>query len=291
MASAAAAALRPSMSMGAAALGRLSSSTGTPLLRPLLPLTQTASLSTSVALLKRHTYPGARSNKDANKKRGQSALRRSGTRWRLSTTDEPLPQPVPRDQLPQIETDPDHGLWDFFPSRETVANTPEEDAKHGRSWSVEELRGKSWDDLHRLWWVCVKERNRIATGNWERKKSGLGFGDAEATERDHEVRATMRAIKHTLTERFYLWEDAVKVAETDPEVDLSGTGPPFTPKTYLEDVEEGAEGAEGAEGKAEEGQAAEAVQETTEQKAEEPAAADPATIPATSKAPTEAPRL
>ena len=98
----------------------------------------------------------------------------------------------------------------------------------------------------------------------------------------------MRAIKHVLTERFYLWEDAVKLAETDEEVDLSGTGQPFTPKTYLEDVE----GAEGVEGETE-GQAAEAVQETTEQKAEEPAAAaaDPVTIPATSKPPAEAPRL
>ena len=185
----AAAALRPSLSMGAAGLVRLSSSTSsTPLLRPLLPLTHTSSLSTSAALLKRHTYPGARSNKDANKKRGESALRRSGTRWRLSTSDEPLPVPVPRSELPQIETDPTHGLWDFFPDRDTVAATPEEDAKHGRSWSVEELRGKSWDDLHRLWWVCVKERNRIATGNWERNKSNLGFGDAEALDRDHEVR-------------------------------------------------------------------------------------------------------
>lgn len=176
----AAAAMRPSMG----ALGRISSSTPAAALRP---LTQTASLSTTAALLKRHKYQGARDNKDHNKKRGESALRRTGTRWRLSMSDEPLPRPVPRSDLPAIETDPDHGLWDFFPNRTTVANPPEEDAKHGRSWSVEELRHKSWDDLHRLWWVCVKERNRIATGNWERNKSGLGFGEAEATGRDREV--------------------------------------------------------------------------------------------------------
>jgi hypothetical protein len=176
----AAAAMRPSMG----ALGRISIPS-TP--ATLGPLTQAASLSTSAALLKRHKYVGARDNKDHNKKRGESAIRRTGTRWRLSMSDEPLPKPVPREQLPAIETDPDHGLWDFFYDRNRVVNTPEADSQHGRSWTVEELRHKSWDDLHRLWWVCVKERNRIATANWERHKANLGFGEAEATKRDFAV--------------------------------------------------------------------------------------------------------
>ena len=45
----------------------------------------------------------------------------------------------------------------------------------------------------------------------------------------------MRAIKHVLTERFYTWEDAVKLAKEDAEVDLSGRGTPFTPMEYLEE--------------------------------------------------------
>ncbi|KAK4193934.1 mitochondrial 39-S ribosomal protein L47 (MRP-L47)-domain-containing protein [Podospora australis] len=196
---------------------------------------QTAPLSTTATLLKRHKYLGARDNKDHNKKRGESALRRTGTRWRLSMSDEPLPKPVPKSELPAVETDPNHGLWEFFASRTTVAATPEEDAKHGRGWAVEELRHKSWDDLHKLWWVCVKERNRIATGNWERNKSKLGFGESEADRRDREVRITMRGIKHVLTERLYAWEDAVALAKNDPEIDLSGNGPAFTPTQYLED--------------------------------------------------------
>ena len=146
-----------------------------------------AGLSTTASLLKRHKYPGARDNKDHNKHRGESPIRRTGTRWRLSMSDEPLPKPVKPEDLAPYETDPNHGLWDFFPNRVTVASPPEEDAKHGRGWMVEELRSKSWDDLHKLWWVCVKERNRIATASFERKRSDLGFGDAEASARDNEV--------------------------------------------------------------------------------------------------------
>jgi large subunit ribosomal protein L47 len=102
-------------------------------------------------------------------------------------SDEPLPRPVKPEDMGPVETDPNHGLWEFFANRDTVANPPEEDAKHGRGWMVEELRGTSWEDLHKLWWVCVKERNRIATASYERNKSKLGFGDAEASARDDEV--------------------------------------------------------------------------------------------------------
>jgi len=57
----------------------------------------------------------------------------------------------------------------------------------GRSWAVTELRDKSWDDLHKLWWVCIKERNRIATSNMERDRLKAGYGEHEAEGRDKTV--------------------------------------------------------------------------------------------------------
>jgi large subunit ribosomal protein L47 len=44
----------------------------------------------------------------------------------------------------------------------------------------------------------------------------------------------MRAIKHTLTERFYSWEDAVKLAKVDPEINLSGD-PVYQPLEYVDE--------------------------------------------------------
>lgn len=67
----------------------------------------------------------------------------------------------------------------------------------GRAWSVEELRRKSWEDLHKLWWRCVKERNIMFTQSLERKRLDPGFGEYEARSREKEVSLN-----------WYLWASA-----------------------------------------------------------------------------------
>jgi large subunit ribosomal protein L47 len=95
----------------------------------------------------------------------------------------------------------------------------------------------------------------------------------------------MRAIRHVLTERFYLWEDAVKLAKNDPEVNLSGDGPAFTPKDYLEEEADAVK-----EGQAQAALAAAAAAESTATQPGATTTPDPTAIPEP-KAQAEAPRL
>ena len=129
-----------------------------------------------------------RPRRDNNRLRGVSAIYRSGPRWRGNVRREEVPTPAAYRPAEDVEVDPDHGLWQFFYGKEKLLLTPEEDAQHGRAWIVEELRHKSWEDLHRLWWVCVKEQNRIATHRREKQNMGFQHGVEETAARLAEVR-------------------------------------------------------------------------------------------------------
>ena len=49
------------------------------------------------------------------------------------------------------------------------------------------------------------------------------------------MRLTQRAIKQVLTERYYSWRDAETIAKDDPEINLSGNGPVYTPTDLVEE--------------------------------------------------------
>ncbi|KAF1811970.1 MRP-L47-domain-containing protein [Eremomyces bilateralis CBS 781.70] len=157
--------------------------------------------------------------RDGNKNRGISAIRSSGARNipRGSVTLKDVQRPVYKDQS-ETELNEKHGLWGFFNVERTALSTPEQDNMHGRAWKPWELRKKSFEDLHALWWICMKERNRIFTERHTRERLEPGFGEVEAAWRDADVRRTMKMIKKTLTERHNVWTDAYHLAQKDPEI-------------------------------------------------------------------------
>ncbi|PIA92510.1 54S ribosomal protein L4, mitochondrial [Cercospora beticola] len=214
-------------SVFAAPLARSTTSIPPTFLAPALALNQTTSFSTS-------TRQHAR--KDGNPARGVSALRRTGLKkQRLSITAAELPKPVlDPSRRSQVEVDEDHGLWEFFPSDRKSMATPEELVQHGRSWDMRELRHKDWDDLHRLWWVCIKEKNRLLTYKLERERVKNLFGQYESDQREDEIKKTMKRIKQVLTERWYTWENARQDAMQDEEInmyaDLDAGEPAYLPK-------------------------------------------------------------
>ncbi|KAF3332314.1 39S ribosomal protein L47 [Carex littledalei] len=76
---------------------------------------------------------------------------------------------------------------------------------YGRSWKACELRLKSWDDLNKLWYVLLKEKNMLMSQRQMLNSQNLYFPHPE---RISKVKKSMCRIKHVLTER--------AIAEPDP---------------------------------------------------------------------------
>ncbi|KAI5329865.1 hypothetical protein L3X38_029262 [Prunus dulcis] len=81
---------------------------------------------------------------------------------------------------------------------------------YGRSWKASELRLKSWDDLNKLWFVLLKEKNMLMTQRQMLQAQNLRFPNPE---RLPKVRKSMCRIKHVLTERAIEEPDPRRCAE------------------------------------------------------------------------------
>jgi len=80
----------------------------------------------------------------------------------------------------------------------------------GRAWKAEELRLKSFEDLHRLWFVLLKERNLLATQKAEAQRLGQRwFG----TSRIFKAKESMARIKTILLERQRIHSQALRLTQ------------------------------------------------------------------------------
>lgn len=110
-----------------------------------------------------------------------------------------------------IVTPKDHPLWQFFYKGKFIRSSTELDAT-GRSWDVTELRRKSFNDLHSLWYNCLKERN-ILNREIHLSRTALKMDSNAFVRVDDRIKETMWKIRHVLNEREILFEKNTKNPE------------------------------------------------------------------------------
>ena len=87
-------------------------------------------------------------------------------------------------------------LLDQFRDSLSLEERRQEDV--GRSWHARELRRKSFEDLHRLWYVLYKEKNMLLTERQICRSNRLEFPQPE---RFKKVQKSMGAIRQVMGER------------------------------------------------------------------------------------------
>ncbi|GAA5815630.1 hypothetical protein MFLAVUS_009142 [Mucor flavus] len=104
------------------------------------------------------------------------------------------------------------GLYQFFENNQALPKQ----LWTGRAWKAQELRQKSFDDLHKLWYVLLKERNVLATQREEASRLKLPKQLWTNQGRLKKCQKSMARIKFVLNERQREYEQQLmkKVEET-----------------------------------------------------------------------------
>ncbi|XP_049640597.1 39S ribosomal protein L47, mitochondrial-like [Suncus etruscus] len=102
---------------------------------------------------------------------------------------------------------PRKGLEEFF---DDPKNWGEEKVKSSAAWTCQPLRNKSNEDLHKLWYVFLKERNMLLTLQQEAKRQRVPMPSSERLDK---VVESMDALDKVVRER----EDAIRLLQTGQE--------------------------------------------------------------------------
>ena len=89
------------------------------------------------------------------------------------------------------------GLEEFF-DVQRLNKKPGTKIMAGRAWAAEELRLKSNEDLHKLWWILWKERNMLYSEKLAARSKGASLDNPG---RIGKVRKSMARLKSVLGER------------------------------------------------------------------------------------------
>eukprot|EP00754_Rhynchopus_humris_P035459 Rhum_TRINITY_DN16989_c0_g1::Rhum_TRINITY_DN16989_c0_g1_i1::g.164966::m.164966 len=101
----------------------------------------------------------------------------------------------------------------------------------GRSWTSEELQGKSYEDLRRVWFTCLKERNQLMSIELHYQMQEETLGEFPHPDRLDRVAVTMRRVSETLENRHDVankvaWREFLKRVEGERYTYPPGPAPP-----------------------------------------------------------------
>nr|AEE61946.1 unknown [Dendroctonus ponderosae] len=114
----------------------------------------------------------------------------------VSSTSKIIPiDPSAMFARPISTSSPRRDLMEFFDDKK---NWGEHEVKCGRSWKVEEMRLKSNTDLHKLWYVLLKERNMLLTMEQEAAEQMKLFPNPERLDK---VEESMENLETVVRER------------------------------------------------------------------------------------------
>lgn len=96
-----------------------------------------------------------------------------------------------------------NSLDEFFDDRKNWGKTV---VKVGRSWKKDELRLKSNSDLHKLWYVLLKERNVLLTMEHHCKEEFQVFPNPERMDKVEESMENLEAVVRERNRAYYQLE-------------------------------------------------------------------------------------
>ena len=103
------------------------------------------------------------------------------------------------------------GLEEFFESNQAWV-WREKEGEAGRPWTCAYLRLKSFDDLHKLWWICIKEQNKLESQKVEANRFRIIF---PFKNRLFDLKRSMSRIKRVLWERKIAYDQALYLVDRE----------------------------------------------------------------------------
>lgn len=90
----------------------------------------------------------------------------------------------------------------------------------GRSWYAFELRNKSYEDLHKLWFVLLKEKNLLLTERQQSRDQGVSWRKPVRLQR---VKKSMARLKSVENERRLIKQNGVLLPINKSGREMHGT--------------------------------------------------------------------